>query len=165
VPALSLLLLAQAGFFERTDVDFWGRKRAEPPPAALWADSSAPAPVKRLLEEPTAEHARAYLAWQKRRLETLRAAMAAVEAEAALPPAPPPASASAGGVLYFSRPGCPWCARQERELEGLPVTRVPEGSPLWSEHGVTAVPTLVVRGRAFRGLTARSALLKELSGD
>jgi hypothetical protein len=153
------LLLGQGGFFERGDVDFWGRTRAEAPPPELWGDSTAPVPVRRLLEEPTASNARAYLDWQKKRMERLREAMAAVEA------AGREGGEAPSALLYFSRPGCPWCARQDRELEGLPVTRVPEGSPLWAEHGVTAVPTLVAGKRVFRGFTAKSVLLKELSRD
>ena len=155
--ALSLaVLLGQGGFFDRAGLDFWGRPKAAPEPSELWADSTAPAPVRRLLESPGAETARDYLAWQRRRLERLRDAMAAVEAQQ---------RDEAPSVLYFSRPGCPWCAKQERELEGLPVLRVPEVSPLWAEHGVKAVPTLVVNGRVFRGLTAKSVLLKELGRD
>ena len=141
-------------FFRRGEVDFWGtRRREEPPPAEeLWSDSTAPAPARRLLEAPTKENARAYVAWQKARLERLRVAMAALE-EVASP------------VLYFSRPGCPWCALQDKELEGLSVTRVPEGSPLWAEHGVTVTPTLVVNGKILRGYTPRAALVKELGHD
>lgn len=151
--ALSLAaVLGQGGFFERAGVDFWGRAAAAPA-EALWADSTAPAPVRRLLESPGAETARAYLEWQRRRLERLRDAMAAVEAQQ---------RDDAPSILYFSRPGCRWCAKQERELEGLPVRRVPEGSPLWAEHRVDAVPTLVVNRRVFRGFTAKPVLEKEL---
>jgi hypothetical protein len=140
------------GFFERREVDFWNaRRRKAEPSAELWADSTAPPPVRQLLEAPTAENARAYLAWQEARMSRLKAAMAAVEA--ARGPAP---------ILYFSREGCRWCALQEEELRDLDVVRVPPGSPLWKQHGVTATPTLVVDGKVFRGYTPRAALMKEM---
>lgn len=151
----------EGGFFRRGDVDFWGtRRRVEAPPSEeLWTDSSAPAPARKLLEEPTVENARAYVAWQKRRLDRLRSAMAALEEAKEKPPPAAPA------ILYFSRPGCSWCVLQEKELEGLSVVRVPEGSPLWEEHGVRATPTLVVNGRALRGFTPRAAIAKGLGRD
>ena len=152
----AVLALGGDGFFGGREVDFWGTRRAAPRAEDLWAESTAPAPVKRLLEAPTPENARAYVAWQSERLRRLRAAMEAVE-QAGRPAELP--------VLYFARAGCRWCALQERELEGLPVTRVPEGSPLWERHGVTVTPTLVVRGRVLRGLTPRAAIEKELSRD
>ena len=160
-----IALLAASGqgerFFQRGDVDFWAsRKRVEVPALPeLWPDSTAPAPVRRLLESPSRENARAYLAWQKERMERLRGAMAALE-EAKREDAPPPPP-----ILSFSRPGCEWCALQEKELEGLPVARVPEGSPLWEEHAVRVTPTLVVNGKVLRGLTPRGAILRELSHD
>jgi hypothetical protein len=110
--------------------------------------------VKRLLETPTAENARAYLAWQEERMRRLRAAMAAVES-----------AREAGSLLYFAREGCRWCALQEEELRGLPVVRVPEGSPLWEKHGVTVTPTLVAGGKLLRGYTPREAIVKELRRD
>ncbi len=153
----ALILVGGAGrFFENRDIDYWGKGRPEAPEGAgedLWADSSAPAPVKRLLAAPTRANAEAYLAWQSARLERLRAAVVAVEE----------ARGAAGGpILYFSRPGCGYCALQDAELRGLPVERVPEGSPLWRFYGVTATPTLVVRGRLFRGFTPRESILREL---
>jgi hypothetical protein len=151
--------LSGDGFFGGREVDFWGTRRAAPRPAAeaeLWADSTAPAPVKRLLDAPTAENARAYLDWQAARLRRLREAVEAVEALGR-----PPGDA----ILYFSRPGCRWCVLQDRELEGLPVVRVPEGSPLWDRHGVEATPTLVVRGRALRGFTPRARIERELARE
>ena len=156
-----IAVLALAGdesrFFGRREVDFWGTaRRVEAPPAPeLWPDSSAPPPVRRLLEAPSRENARAYLAWQKERMERLRGAMAALEG-AKLEGAP---------LLYFARPGCPWCALQEKELEGLPALRVPEGSALWEEHAVRVTPTLVVRGKALRGFTPREAVLRELGRE
>ena len=86
----------------------------------------------------------------------LRAAIAAVDAARAAP---------APSVLYFAREGCRWCALQEEELEGIPVVRVPAGSPLWAEHGVNVTPTLVAGGKVLRGFTPRAALLKEMRHD
>jgi len=156
-----ILLLALSGeegrFFERREVDFWdAHRRVARPPGELWADSTAPPPVRRLLESPTAGNARAYLEWQEERMSRLRAAIAAVDAAR---------GASAPSVLYFAREGCRWCALQEEELQGLPVVRVPAGSPLWEEHGVTVTPTLVVAGKVFRGFTLRAALLREMRHD
>ena len=139
-------------FFERGEVDFWNTRRRKAEPAAeLWGDSTAPPPVRRLLEAPTGENARAYLAWQDARMSRLRAAMAAVEAARGLAP-----------ILYFSREGCRWCALQEEELREFEVVRVPAGSPLWEQYGVTATPTLVVDGKVLRGYTPRAALMKEM---
>ncbi len=161
---MALLLLAGGGgrFFDRGEVDFWGgRTRAAPgeipAPADLWADSAAPPPARRLLEAPTPQNARAYLDWQRRRLERLEQAMGALEKARR--------EEAGAAVLYFARPGCRWCALQEEELAGLPVVRVPEGSPLWEEHGVTATPTLVAGGKVFRGLTPRRTLLRELGRE
>ena len=153
-----LALLEDERFFQRRDVDFWGaRRRVEAPAAAdLWADSSAPPPARRLLEAPTRENALAYVAWQKERLERLRSALAALEGVK---------REEAPEILYFTRPGCPWCALQDRELDGLTVARVPEGSPLWEEHRVTVTPTLVVRGRVHRGFTPRGTIEKDLGRD
>lgn len=155
---LAALSVAQeARFFERSGVDFWGRSaRAAPPPSGPWTDPGAPEPVRRLVAEPTRQNARAYLDWQSERLRRLRAALEAVE-EARRAEAPP--------LLYFARPGCRYCVRQEAELAGLPVTRVPEGSPLWKRYEVAATPTLVVRGKVFRGLTPHSAIVEELNRD
>jgi len=155
---LALIALCLAGgeggrFFERRDVDFWeAHRRAEGPAAELWADSAAPPPVRRLLEEPSAANARSYLAWQEERFRRLRAAIAAVDSVRETP-------------LYFAREGCRWCALQEEELRGIDVVRVPPGSPLWAELGVTVTPTLAVRGKLLQGFTPRAALLKELKRD
>lgn len=155
--AVLLLLGGEGRFFERRDVDYWGTRRTaareEAPAEPLWADSTAPAPVRRLLDDPTRANAEAYLAWQSARLGRLREAIGAVE-EARRAAAPP-------AILYFARAGCRFCDLQERELRGLPVTRVPEGSPLWERYAVTVTPTLVAGSRVFRGLTSREALLRE----
>lgn len=149
------ILLGGEGFFSGRDVDFWGTRRAPKEAVdALWEDSTAPAPVRRLLEAPGPETARGYLAWQMARLGRIRAAAEAVEV---LRRGDAPA-----GILYFAREGCPWCEKQEAELAGLPVIRVPAGSAAWEEHGVTVTPTMVVRGRVFRGFTPRAVLLGEL---
>lgn len=154
-----IVICALAGdgdrFFERREVDFWnGRRREAEAPAELWSDSAAPPPVRRLLENPGAETARSYLAWQEERFRRLRAAIAAVEAvQGAKAPAP---------LLYFGREGCPWCALQEEELRGLAVTRVPAGSPLWEQYGVTVTPTIVAGGKVLRGFTKRDAIVTEL---
>jgi len=146
-------------FFERRDVNFWNAPRTAPePPAELWSDSTAPPPVKKLLEHPSAENARSYLAWQEERFRRLQAAIAAVESVQQ-------GGAARGPVLYFAREGCPWCALQEEELRGIDVVRVPPGSPLWSEYAVTVTPALVIDGKVLRGLTRRDALLKELRRD
>lgn len=151
-----ILLSGGERFFERREVDFWGTRRRPEAPALqdLWPDSNAPPIARKLLEEPTREHAEAYLAWQEQRMRKLQAALSAVEE-----------AKRASPILYFTRPGCRYCDLQDAELEGLPVRRVPPGSPLWKEHEVTATPTLVVAGRAFRGFTPRAALLRELGRE
>ena len=156
-----ILILAAGGdgFFAGRAVDFWeDRRNVAAPPVEVWTDSDAPPPVRRLLEAPTREHAEAYLAWQHERMRRLRIAFEVVEeVQAESRPKEPPAP-----LLYFSRPGCKWCALQERELEGLPVVRVPENSPLWEEHGVRVTPTIVVGRKIFRGLTPRREVLEAL---
>jgi hypothetical protein len=153
-----LALVGEEGrFFERREVDFWqARRKAAERPAELWSDSAAPPTVRRLLEAPSAENARTYLAWQEERMKRLRAAIAAVDAAR---------GEATPAILYFSREGCRWCALQEEELRGLPVVRVEAGSPLWGEYGVTVTPTLVAGGKVLRGFTPRAALLKELNHD
>jgi len=149
--ALTILLAGGGeGFFAGREVDFWGARRKPAPPAEVWTDSSAPAPVRRLLEAPSPETARGYLAWQAERFRRLRAATEAVE------------DLQPKGILYFAREGCGWCEKQEVELAGLPVIRVPAGSASWAEHGVTVTPTTVVKGRAFRGFTPRAALVEAM---
>lgn len=145
-----MILMGGDGFFAGRDVDFWGSRRTAPKVEEVWTDSSAPPPVRRLLETPSPETAKGYLAWQTERLRRLRQAAEAVDA--LRPP----------GLLYFAREGCAWCAKQEVELAGLPVIRVPAGSAAWEEYGVTVTPTMVVRGKVFRGFTPRAALLEEL---
>ena len=59
---LTLLLAAGGdGFFDGRAVKFWDqRPDTAAPPVEVWTDSKAPAPVRRLLEAPTREHAEAY---------------------------------------------------------------------------------------------------------
>ena len=158
---LTLILVLSTGgdgFFSGREVDFWEDPRDATVPAVdVWTDSEAPPAVLRLLESPTREHAEAYLAWQHERMRRLQVAFEMVEKVQAESRPEEPRS-----LLYFSRPGCKWCALQERELEGLSVIRVPEHSPLWEEHGVRVTPTIVVGGKIFRGLTPRRKLLEVL---
>ena len=122
-------------------VDFWGTKKKEAATPPAWAEGERPAgPVADLLERPSKETARRYLDWQKDRLSRLEAAMKALE-EAQREEAPE--------VLYFTRPGCGWCEKQDAVLKemGLAVRRVTPGEPgPWVKHRVTATPTLVVPG-------------------
>ena len=156
-----ILVLAAGGdgFFDGRSVDFWeDRREGAVPPVKVWTDSDAPPPVLRLLEAPTREHAEAYLEWQQERMRRLQVAFEVVEeVQAETRP-----NEQAPLLLYFSRPGCKWCALQERELEELPVVRVPENSPLWEEHGVRVTPTIVVGRKIFRGLTPRREVLEAL---
>ncbi len=157
VMAAWAILFDAAGFFDRREVEFWGpRRREEPAPVELWADSNAPPPARRLLDAPTRENAEAYIAWQAERLDRLQKALAVLE-DVRNPGVAP--------ILYFSRPGCRSCELQEPELRGLPVTRVPEGSPLWERYKVEATPTLVVEGKVFRGFTPRGTILKGLGRE
>lgn len=157
-----LALLAQeaprSSFF-RKDVDFFGAKpRPKPADTPLWeGDKPPPAPVRELLERPSAETARRYLEWQKRRLEQLAAAIRAVEEAKTGEARPAPANA---GILHFTREGCPFCVEQDRRLEGLEVKRIRPGeSPeLWDRHRVDATPTLVIGDRVLRGLQSREEI-------
>jgi hypothetical protein len=149
---IGVLVLVPPGFWERRSVEFWGPKPAREARAELWPEGTAPGPVRALLEDPGPAQAKAYLDWQAERMKRLRAAMKAVR-EAAAPP---------GELLYFAREGCGACARQDRELEGLPVTRVPEGSPLWEALGIVKVPTLARGGRVLAGFMPRERIEREL---
>ena len=154
-PLVLLLALCAGGerFFERKEVSFWGSRTPSSPPPELWPEAHLPAPVRGLLEAPSRERAEAYLSWQETRLRMLRSAMAAVEEAKRAHRAP---------VLYFAREGCRFCELQEKELEGLPVVRVPEDSPLWKRYDVRLTPTLVVGQRVLRGLTPRDVLRREM---
>jgi hypothetical protein len=76
-----LLTLTSPDFFKRDRIEFWGprpRKVARPSTDAAFG-GKVPPPVRRLLDQPTAEHARAYLAWQRERLGRIRRALRAIE--------------------------------------------------------------------------------------
>jgi hypothetical protein len=82
LPALVLPSCPPDRFFERPDIEFWGprpqkKAGAETPPPHLEAD--LPPPVRELIADPTPERARAYLAWQRERIERLRKAMRLLE--------------------------------------------------------------------------------------
>lgn len=168
----AILLACSAGqeaprpaFFKR-EVDFFGAKsRPKPPDAPLWdGDKPPPAPVRELLERPSAESARRYLEWQRRRLEQLALAIRAVEEAQAGAAKAEPANP---GILYFTREGCAFCVEQDKRLEGLDVKRIRPGeSPeLWARHRVDATPTLVVRGKVLRGLQSREQIDQALKEE
>ena len=145
---------ASPRFFEK-EVAFWDAPRKKPARAPTWMEGETvpPGPARDLLERPTAENARAYLEWQQERLERLQRALEALEAVSS-------EGAPASGAILFTRDECPWSRAQEEELRGLPLAVVRHGtSPeLWTRHGVTATPTLVVNGRVFRGFTERAVV-------
>ena len=159
-------------FFDRADVDFWGSRKAPLASSSLWVEPVVgndgrvqvyvpPREVREFLESPTRENGAKYLAWQRERIGRLRKAaqiLAEIRSDVREPT-----------LLYFSKPGCPYCVAQERVLAELkfPVTRVESNSPLWGTHGVNATPTLVwVRPgkppRKFEGYTSREILEKEV---
>jgi len=158
---LTLIVVCQ--FFDRPDVDFWAAKRrpAAPPSSSVsaWAEPGhvPPAAVARLLDDPSRENALAYIRWQEDRLARLQAAIEAIEA--ARPKSRDPE------VLYFTRPDCPFCAAQDRELAGAELggrtvrrVRPGEAPELWKRHGVTGTPSLVIDGHALRGLQTRAQI-------
>lgn len=149
----------EARFFGRREVNFWNAKRPAPAsaPETLFPEAGKlPDPVRALLEKPTVENAEAYLAWQKDRARRLAAALAALQKAKEEPPE----------ILLFTRDDCPYCAEQEKILRGIDarIARVRPGEKpeLWSRHRVEAVPTVVVRGKVFRGLTPAAAVEREL---
>ena len=150
-----LALLAQERFFERSAVDFWDAKRPEPEPTWIEPGHRPPDPVIRLLEAPTRANADAYLRWQEERLAKLQAALQAIA----------DAQAGASDILYFTQPGCGFCAEQDRELEAARIDKravrriLPGESPdLWRRYAVRATPTLVVGDRVHRGLARRGEI-------
>lgn len=167
---LCLCLVQDEGrFFKKSEVDFWQTRKVEKP-KTVWVEPIVgddgrvqtfvpPPEVLEFLDSPTKENGRKYLAWQKERTDRLRKAMqilAELELEAGIGPE----------IYYFSKPGCPWCEKQEAELGKLPVTRVPAESPLWARYGVKVVPTIVViregKPKVFQGFTSRAAIEKEV---
>lgn len=156
--ALTLLFQDEPGsrFFSKPDVDFWGTKKPEKSPPLF--PETMPDPVRDLLDHPTKESAQKYLEWQKARMARLQEAVRALEE-------------AKGGrtLLYFTRPGCPFCAEEEKVLaglEGVRVVRVADPE-LWKKYTVTATPTLVLdeKGREpkiWRGYVTRARLEKEM---
>jgi hypothetical protein len=144
---------AERRFFPK-DVDFWNRA-ARSSPGGAWVGETPPppGPARDLLERPTPENARRYLEWQSDRLARLHRALEALEAAAS-------EEERGHSFLLFTRDDCPYSRAQVSILRGLPVSvvRFGESPGLWSRYGVTATPTLVVRGRVFRGLTDRAAV-------
>jgi glutaredoxin len=158
---LTLIVFCQ--FFDKPDVDFWASKRREATPpstvASAWAEPGhvPPAPVARLLDDPSRENALAYIQWQEDRLARLRAAIEAIQAVR-----PKPRDEE---VLYFTQPDCPFCAAQDRELAGAELggravrrVRPGEAPELWKRHGVTGTPALVIDGDVLRGLQSRAQI-------
>ncbi len=157
-----LTLIALCQFFEKPDVDFWNARRSvQPAPlsAPAWAEPghTPPAPVARLLDNPSRENAMAYLQWQEDRLARLRSAIEAIEAVR-----PKPRDKE---ILYFTQPDCPFCVAQDRELGGAELggrtvrrVRPGEAPELWKRHGVTGTPALVIDGQVLRGLQTRAQI-------
>lgn len=153
---LMTCLAQEEGRFFRKEVDFWESRKAAEKPRWVEPGHTPPREVVEFLEDPTKENAKKYLAWQRERTERLKKAM---EVLAEL-------DAEEDRVYYFSKPGCPWCEKQDRELGKMSVVRVPQESPLWARYGVKAVPTLVVvkggKPRVFQGFTPKATLEKEV---
>lgn len=70
-------------FFERPDIEFWGprppRKAQAAPDPAAHLETDLPTPVREFVADPTPERARAYLEWQRERIERLRRALRLLE--------------------------------------------------------------------------------------
>lgn len=70
-------------FFERPHIEFWGprppRKAPPNPEPVPELETDLPPPVRELVADPTPERARAYLAWQRERIERLRKALHLLE--------------------------------------------------------------------------------------
>ncbi len=127
-----------------------------------------PRQVLEFLENPSEENARKYLQWKHERMVKLQAAMEALKKAAAeetprkgpsqeepvgnakkgAERATPPAAAT---LLYFKKPGCPYCEYQDVIVADLAkrhpdwkITAVgPDDAELWKKHDVTATPTIV----------------------
>jgi hypothetical protein len=154
---LAALVLQEGRFFDRRDVDFFGTRK-KPEPARSWVEPVQgadgrwqlyvpPREVIAFLESPTRETGERYLAWQRDRMDRLRKAVAVLQE---LQPK----------VLYFSKPDCPYCEAQEKELAGMRVVRVEADSPLWKK--VRVVPTLMIGDRILEGFTPRAAIEREV---
>ena len=141
-----------------------------------------PKAVLDFLEEPSKENARKYLEWQKLRIDKMRKAakvLSEIQAESAAKSADvsrePPKFVPVE-ILYFKKPGCPFCVDQDRILEDLkkelPNLTIRAFEPgeepdLWKRYGVSAVPALVVRGGKeresfLRGLSNRARIMKAI---
>jgi len=150
---------AERRFFTK-DVDFWNRAvRSSTARAWVGETPPSPGPARDLLEAPTPENAKRYLEWQRDRLARLQRALEALDAAAS-------EEDRENTFILFARDDCPYSRAQVSHLRGLPVTvvRVGESPALWSRYGVTATPTLVVRGRIFRGLTDRTVIERAWRG-
>jgi len=171
-------------FFGRVQVDFWGdraklarAKETDESRESIWAEPIQgadgrvsvyvpPRAVLQFLEQPTRETAKQYLAWQTERMKKLKAAIELLRemqpqssTEAPKEAAPPLAP---GELLYFKKPGCPWCAKQDRvlaqlatELPRLRIEAVGPDDARWQEYDVTVVPTLVIARPGGKPLIAR----------
>jgi glutaredoxin len=130
-----IALLAMQDFFEKPSVDFWGTRQEKPPVPveAIFEPGMAPE-VKRLLEDPSPENARAYLEIQAERMKRIRRALEAVQAQAAK-------------IQVYTLPGCPACERQLEVLKDAPwkVEILPPSD------AITRYPTLVVNGKTLVG--------------
>jgi hypothetical protein len=162
MPALIMLVL-QDGFFG-SELDFW-RDRPPPlsPPSSTdlfrEGDSAPPAELARLLDDPSPENARRYLAFQAERLARIRRAVEAIRQEL---------GREQDQIEFHSLPGCPACERQERELSA------PDLAPLVrrSFEPAESYPRLWlrVRGRSRMLVGLHSAdfirrALSEMKGD
>ncbi|MBI4575573.1 MAG: hypothetical protein HY722_04845 [Planctomycetes bacterium] len=183
--ALAVMLLTAPGWFD-DPVDFWDRRAPvlapqapspAPRPAAveqpaveesIWAEPTRlpdgrwviylpPAPVLAHLTNPTRESARAYLAWQRERTETIARAAALVQEvaeEDEVRPTPQPLTpgqAPRYQLLYFFRPDCPHCERQGPLLgewaarhKDVALSALDPASEQGRAFGVTVTPTLVL---------------------
>ena len=155
-----------------------------------------PAAVLQFIENPTMETGRQYLNWQKEKMEKIAAGVeilrklkeqdergkASASASASVPPpaqAPvkqplppltrPPASA-AGELLYFKRPNCPYCQKQDKVLTALKQTNPDvrmrtlnpgEAPELWEGYGVKIVPTIIVRAPGGKQWILRGFMTQE----
>lgn len=191
---------------QRDQVDFFGdgpvgpvRKPTAEPPESLWAEPVRmpdgrfsvyvpPPAVLTFLTKPDRESARAYLTWQRERMKRLQDALEILEEvqreealgkgrEQAPDPAPALPVLKPLEILYFKRPDCPWCAKQDEVLVALARTRpdvavrvAAADGPEAKALGVTLAPTLIVTdagGKPHRleGFTPAQRILGLLSKE
>jgi hypothetical protein len=175
-------------FFNASYVDYWGsgpkskadesKQRDDYTDAIVTDDGRVesyrpPQAVVDLLQSPTEENARKYLAWQRERLRRVAAAVKAVrDADDKAPEEPLSVK-----VTYFTRAGCPACAKQDveiKKLSGRVATVIEIDDPdVLQALGIDAVPTLVIsdpasgRRRVLTGFHDAQAVLsaaRELAG-